>query len=349
MYKVYLVDDEEIVLKELLVLIDWNELGFEICGYQTNPTMVIDELIELQPDIVILDIHMMRLNGLELARQIYNLKNDIIIYFLSAYDKFDYAQQAIEIGAKAYFTKPIKKQELIKVLKKSKRSLDRAFLDNLLNSFIHTDNLVISEDLLNELNKRIRFSNETFIICTKPSTYFENLYKDDIIYEYQDNFIKIIITNNKVNFQTEDLIISSAFETTSDFLIQLRLTYQSFVQSQNNPDKGSETAIKSVINSILDDIHQNFDKKLYLSMYAEKYNYTVSYLSILFKQNVGCPFIEYLVKYRMEQAKHYIKAGTMTMKEVSYSVGYNDYYQFSKIFKKYVGYSPRVYANLKNK
>lgn len=79
MYKVYLVDDEEIVLKELLVLIDWNELGFEICGYQTNPTMVIDELIELQPDIVILDIHMMRLNGLELARQIYNLKNDIII------------------------------------------------------------------------------------------------------------------------------------------------------------------------------------------------------------------------------------------------------------------------------
>ena len=84
-------------------------------------------------------------------------------------------------------------------------------------------------------------------------------------------------------------------------------------------------------------------------MYAEKYNYTVSYLSILFKQNVGCPFIEYLVKYRMEQAKHYIEAGTMTMKEVSYSVGYNDYYQFSKIFKKYVGYSPRVYANLKNK
>ena len=73
MYKVYLVDDEEIVLK----IISFNRLeqvGFEICGYQTNPTMIIDELIELQPDIVILDIHMMRLNGLELARQIYNLK-----------------------------------------------------------------------------------------------------------------------------------------------------------------------------------------------------------------------------------------------------------------------------------
>jgi len=66
-----------------------------------------------------------------------------------------------------------------------------------------------------------------------------------------------------------------------------------------------------------------------------------SRLSALFKQEVGCGFPEYLVNFRMKKAKSILKENKVKCVEAANMVGYSDYAQFSKMFKKYIGVSPK--------
>ena len=69
-----------------------------------------------------------------------------------------------------------------------------------------------------------------------------------------------------------------------------------------------------------------------------------SYLSVKFKKEVGCSFTEYLVRFRMNKAKELFEQKKMSCTEVAAMVGYEDYAQFSRMFKKYTGIPPVEYA-----
>ncbi|MHC1772917.1 MAG: phosphoenolpyruvate hydrolase family protein [Flexilinea sp.] len=92
-------------------------------------------------------------------------------------------------------------------------------------------------------------------------------------------------------------------------------------------------------------ISENYmNRKLYLSDLALVAHISVSYLSTKFKQEVGCSFTKYLVRFRIEKAKDILSQEPIPLKKVADMVGYNDYAQFSKMFKKYVGVPPSVFA-----
>lgn len=116
MLNVYFVDDDELIIEELKSIIDWNKHNFEICGYSTDPVIAMKDIIALEPTLVICDVQMDILNGLKLAEQVTNINKKINFCFLSAYDKFDYAIEAIRIGAIRYLKKPIKIDELVHLL-----------------------------------------------------------------------------------------------------------------------------------------------------------------------------------------------------------------------------------------
>lgn len=122
MLKVYFVDDAGWLLSELKSIIDWEHYGYTVSGFNTDPLAAKDEIIKLNPDLVISDIHMDSLDGLTLAAQIHAVNTDISFCFLSAYDRFDYAVSAIKLGAVDYLTKPIKTDSLLDVLKRVKDS-----------------------------------------------------------------------------------------------------------------------------------------------------------------------------------------------------------------------------------
>ena len=71
-----------------------------------------------------------------------------------------------------------------------------------------------------------------------------------------------------------------------------------------------------------------------------------SYLSTRFKKETGASFTEYLIRYRVNKAKNLLKEKQNRCREVAENVGYKDYAQFSKIFKKYVGVSPKEYQRM---
>jgi AraC-like DNA-binding protein len=92
-------------------------------------------------------------------------------------------------------------------------------------------------------------------------------------------------------------------------------------------------------------IHEQYSDDIRLRDLALLSHVSYSYLSTLFKKEVGCSFSEYLVKYRINKAAEIMCTEKLPLVSVAMMVGYNDYPQFSKMFKKYKGMSPRAYRS----
>lgn len=95
MYRVIIADDEPFVREGLKEMIPWEELGYSLEGAFKNGKEAVDAVEKISPDVVILDIQMPVMNGLEAALEIRRKWPDIIVILLTAYEDFQYAQQAI--------------------------------------------------------------------------------------------------------------------------------------------------------------------------------------------------------------------------------------------------------------
>ena len=121
--KVVIADDEERICQLIRALIDWEDLGMEITEMAHNGIEAFDAVQKLQPDILITDIRMPGLSGLELIEKVKQSCPDVEIIIISGYAHFEYAQQAIRFGVGHYLLKPINKSELTETLEKLKNKI----------------------------------------------------------------------------------------------------------------------------------------------------------------------------------------------------------------------------------
>ncbi|MFW6015833.1 MAG: response regulator [bacterium] len=125
MYKVVLIDDEKWILKDLELLVDWSELGFEIIAQYTDSSQALAFMKKIPVDLLICDIRMPGINGIDLMEKIKNKYPDIVVIFISAYSEFSYAQKAIALGAFEYILKPTNDFELKEVLERARNYLNK--------------------------------------------------------------------------------------------------------------------------------------------------------------------------------------------------------------------------------
>ncbi len=125
MYKIMLADDEGIVIDSLRFIIE-KEFGDE-CQIESAKTgrNVIELAEHFRPDIAFMDIQMPGINGIEAMREIRQNNNNTIFIVMSAYDKFDYAKEAINLGVLEYLNKPVEKNKIIYVLKRAMSMIDK--------------------------------------------------------------------------------------------------------------------------------------------------------------------------------------------------------------------------------
>lgn len=126
MYKVLLVDDEELDLEGMRQFIPWSELGMEVKGTVNNALSACEILEQYPIDILVSDINMPYMSGLELARIAQERSPSIRIIFVSGYQEFSFVQQALSLKAYSYVLKPMDDNELITSLLKVKHDLDEA-------------------------------------------------------------------------------------------------------------------------------------------------------------------------------------------------------------------------------
>ena len=127
MYTVIVADDEQEIRRSLIRKVDWGKVGFKVIGEAENGAEALELTEKLEPDLLLTDIRMPFISGIELARQVREIRPATQIAFLSGFDDFSYAQQAIQYNIISYLLKPISSQELEKELLKMKEKIDQKF------------------------------------------------------------------------------------------------------------------------------------------------------------------------------------------------------------------------------
>ena len=172
MTKIIIADDESIIRNGLFNLINWQQEGFEVVGMATDGAEALSIIEMTNADILITDIKMPILDGLELIREARNQKPNLICIIISGFDEFKYAQKSIEVGAFAYLLKPVIKEELLNLLLKAK--------DEIQKNMAYSSYLKISSKSLSKKNIKKEHIKENKIIKQATSYVRENFSNPDI-------------------------------------------------------------------------------------------------------------------------------------------------------------------------
>ena len=115
-YTVVVADDEDELREAVCTMIPWEALGFHLVGNASNGLDALELVERLEPDLLLTDIRMPFISGIELARQVREIRPAMHIAFLSGFDDFEYAKQAIKIGVAEYLLKPVSSAVLLEHL-----------------------------------------------------------------------------------------------------------------------------------------------------------------------------------------------------------------------------------------
>lgn len=111
MFKVFIVDDEPLIIEGLKAIISWEEYGIEICGWAYSAESALEKITLTNPDILITDVRMPGITGLELINILNKSESKLKSIVLSGYDDFEYLKEGIKLGIENYIIKPVSKEE----------------------------------------------------------------------------------------------------------------------------------------------------------------------------------------------------------------------------------------------
>lgn len=208
MYSIMIVEDEHLVRQGIASLVDYEQFGMQVIAQAENGREAWQKFQENPADILLTDINMPQMNGLELAKLVRDQAPKCHIVFLTGYDDFDYARTAIKLGVDDYLLKPFSKDDVEEMLAKLQTKLDKerkkAQIQNLvdqgqrseLEEAIHA-RLADSELSLKSLAFQLGFS----------SSYLSVLIKKELGLPFQDYLIQARMKKAKLLLLTTDLKI----------------------------------------------------------------------------------------------------------------------------------------------
>ena len=207
-YTVLIVEDEYLVRQGLVSLVDFARFDMRLLGQAENG-LVAWQLIQKQaPDVLLADINMPQMNGIQLAQLVHEEFPDTHIVFLTGYDDFDYALSAVKLGVDDYLLKPFSKKDIEDMLGKVKRKLDKESQQRQVQDLVERkqqgdlaqaiqDHLADGEFTLKKLAAELGFS---------PS-YLSVLVKKELGLPFQDYLVQERIKKAKLLLLTTDLRI----------------------------------------------------------------------------------------------------------------------------------------------
>jgi len=214
MLKVLLVDDEPILVKGLRCLIEWEKYDFEICGAATSAIKALEMVEELKPDLIITDLVMPEMDGIEFIQRLLLVHKNCKVVILSGHGEFQYAKKALEYSVSDYLLKPVTREQLIncicnvgEVIKEERKKNN--YIDEMYEKLKKSFPLLKEKYLADVVNGRIRSEQdilhkaeyfeipfegcEYIVLAMEIENFDTNKYSDGINEDYLIQFAVINI------------------------------------------------------------------------------------------------------------------------------------------------------------
>lgn len=384
-YKVIIADDEPLILRNLTQIIDWHSLDCEIIGTAQNGQEALELSETEHVDLVLTDISMPGITGIDLLKELQNLPHKPIVILISGYDEFEYAREAIKNNALDYILKPIDYNELQDCINKAIDRLENQKIkESEYEKFIIYELMTrekISHDVINKKQTYIaltvktqeqniefgiqkiydsvmksntkqyvyRMSNEGVMIVLE----FSNHFPDDF-YVSVENFAQQIVNNVKqkcviaIGKLVDCLFdIRQSVDDARDLLKFGAFTNSNIISAESiKGEYKPKQTTADLMNEAVDYIKSHFEQDLGIEKVAEHVGLSVSYFSNQFKQITGITFLEYLTNVRIDHACMLLEKLDLKTYEIAEKVGYTDQRYFSQVFKKKKKRTPSEYRKL---
>lgn len=309
MFNLMIIDDEPIIRKGIRSVINWEELGCTVCAEAEDGQQGRELIENLRPDIIITDIKMPEVDGLTMIRDIKNLVPNCKVIILTGYRDFDYAYQAIKLGAFDFLLKPTKLEQLHDVVKRAVAEL-RA----------KTANDPETERLRKLYEKNLPLIKEKFLynMLTGVATSSQNVVEEAQQLGVDIGRFQIVIVENGISRDKKDDesagnplyqfgIVSAFEETFSDFFgvqpVSLNSRRSAFVLS---PKTEAAQSVGGAAACCIETCCENL-QKMVKSCFGFEVTVTVS--------GEGLGFADLAVKYRecCEAFKHSFYLGSQSI------------------------------------
>lgn len=189
-YNLLVVDDEVHSRNTLCNCFPWEQIGFKVTGQADNGKDALAFIKKNTVHVLLCDIQMPVMNGIELVKLLHTWDKPPIIIFFSGYSEFEYARQAIQYGVRSYILKPIKYEDIVETFSKIKEDLDKEYLVESTES-LNQDSFI--QDVQNYVNSNIENANlsELSKRLYLNASYISHLYKQKTGQNFSDYVMEI--------------------------------------------------------------------------------------------------------------------------------------------------------------
>ena len=354
MYRILIVDDSSVDRKGMRKLLEKSQYKFVV--YEACNGMEALEVVKRNDiDIILTDIRMPKMDGIELLEKVDSLKKETLSIILSAYSDFEYVQTAIENHVDFYMLKPIKISEFNRVLSKAVEKVknikqNHKDEDEIIKNMLRYDDRFGMTDQNNHIASTLRaIENKKWDkVASSIREMFENLESErKMSFLYIRQIVIVVLkkmyegAEDKDNlFRIVNVVMSlQSIERIKEYMLDI---VDEFC-SENAQDLSEKNVQNRLVRNVLDVIHKRYAEDISLDSVAYENNITSKYLGKLFKQHCNMGFVKYLTEYRLEIAKEMLLYSQKKILEIARDTGFRDTSYFCALFRKKYGLSPEQY------
>ena len=342
-YRVMLVDDEPWALIGMEEIIDWEAQGFTIVSRCTCGEEALNQAAETCPDVVVTDIRMPDMTGLQLIEKLRCELPKIQSFVVSAYSDFEMAREAIRLAAVYYILKPFSEREFLRALSLMKRKLNKP----LVTLEIDEKYPVFPEPEGKSRHCYLLLANTPERLPIKEDSEPE-VVKTNMARVYWQP-IRLgewfgVLTNFLPEKLPKGCGASTTFPDFSDADRMLRMAKASLDGAFHFANPGLREA-QTCAADIQLFLYEHLTEDISLGRLAHHFFITETYLCDLFKKQTGETVLGFLRRLRINRSKKLLKESRLPLGEIALQCGYKDYSYFGKHFKAEVKMTPELFRN----
>jgi two-component system response regulator YesN len=330
---ILIVDDEPVIRKGIVRMVETYSPSFTKIQTAENGLSALERIRTTEPDLVLTDVRMPKMDGLELCRVLNEEFPHIKTVVISGYSDFEYAQKSMNYGVRHYLLKPVTKSDVHEMLDQLIKKPSRGYIPpSRYIEWVDRMEQQIWALQTEELNSLILGWREYCISSNLSLAQIKELLED-----CNSMLVKRFQARNYASPSESDYLqaesVKEALDAFENSLLQMA---KGLLSVRNGNFKDPMEEAKAYIDSKL-------SQEVSLDQVAAMVGLTPTYFSSLFKKITHETFVQYRINKRIEKAKEMLAVPHYRIVDVAAEVGYDDYPHFTKTFKKIVGISPSEY------